>query len=250
MPPVQTTYNERHRAGLPGLVANMETQNSVTRICEAVAGIGFGQPVVQGAGDKGALLPNQTAFAAVGAARAGNTGNGTITANPVVSAGVRAGVYTVIMDEPGTNVGHFRVEDPDGVLVGEGDVAVAFAGGGLAFTVADGATDFVAGDGFNITVTASAGGGAFRGISIRDITLVAKVGQTVDLYQQGDSMGVLTKGVIWVTAGATVAAGQQAYWNPANGRFTNSPAHYPLPNCSFDTAGVDAGLVKLRVSHF
>ena len=34
-----------------------------------------------------------------------------------------------------------------------GTVAVAFSAGGLAFTLADGSTDFVSGDGFNITVT-------------------------------------------------------------------------------------------------
>lgn len=249
MPAVQSTYTERMRAGIAGVVVNMETQNSITRHCEEVAGIAFGQPVVQGVAAKGGLYPLGTAFTAAALARAGNTGNGTITASPAISAGARAGVYTVIMDEPGANAGHFRVEYPDGSLAGEGDVGVAFNAGGIAFTVADGATDFVAGDGFDVTVTATAGGGAFRGISIRDITLVAKVGETVDLYQLGNSMALLTSGVIWVTAGASIAAGQQAYWNSATKRYTNNAAHIPLPNCSFDTGGADGDLVHLRVSH-
>ena len=94
---------------------------------------------------------------AVAAAFAGNTGNGTMGA-VTVSAGAKAGVYNLIVIEPGANAGVFQVIDPDGVFVGRGTVAVAFSAGGLAFTLADGATDFVAGDGFTITVTLTAGG--------------------------------------------------------------------------------------------
>lgn len=96
------------------------------------------------------------ALSAVGAAVAGNTGNGTITASPTVAAGTPAGVYRATCIEPGANVGSFRVEGPDGVEIGTAVVAVAFAGGGLGFTIADGATDFVAGDSFTITVTDAA----------------------------------------------------------------------------------------------
>ena len=50
--------------------------------------------------------------------------------------------------------GDFILTDPDGVVVGAGAVAAAFSEGGLAFTLADGAADFVIGDGFIIEVEA------------------------------------------------------------------------------------------------
>ena len=58
--------------------------------------------------------------------------------------------------EPGTDAGKFSVEDPDGILIGVATVAVAFSAH-LTFTIADGATDFVAGDSFTITVAAGSG---------------------------------------------------------------------------------------------
>lgn len=84
------------------------------------------------------------------AAAAGNTGNGTI-GTLSTGAGVKIGTYTAICIEPGANAGTFQVEDPDGVIVGRATVAVAFAGP-VGFTIADGSTDFVAGDRFTITV--------------------------------------------------------------------------------------------------
>lgn len=92
------------------------------------------------------------ASAASGIGGGANTGNGTMGAVTVSSA-AKAGVYKLSITEPATDAGTFRLEDPDGELVGTGTVAVAFSAGGLAFTLADGSTDFVAGDGFAITVT-------------------------------------------------------------------------------------------------
>lgn len=52
MPAVQTTYGTDYAAGFPGMVANSEAFNSITRICETVAGIGFGVVAARGASDK------------------------------------------------------------------------------------------------------------------------------------------------------------------------------------------------------
>lgn len=95
--------------------------------------------------------------AAAATAFAGNTGDGAMGAITVTGA-ARRGVYKLVIIEPGTNLGTFEVEDPDGKIIGRGVVASAFSAGGLAFTLADGAADFVAGDGFNITVT----GGSYK----------------------------------------------------------------------------------------
>lgn len=104
---------------------------------------------------RGALLGKRTVGAVAGAAIAGNTGNGTITG---VAAGVspKPGVYKVICIEPAANAGTFEVIDPEGVFVGKANVAVAFAGP-VAFTINDGAADFISGDGFDVTVAAGDG---------------------------------------------------------------------------------------------
>lgn len=97
-----------------------------------------------------------TAAGAVSTAFVSSTGNGTMGA-VTLSAGAKAGAYKLVIVEPGTDVGTFVVEDPDGTFVGRGVVAAAFSAGGLAFTLADGSTDFVAGDGFTIMVGSNSG---------------------------------------------------------------------------------------------
>ncbi|MCE7886585.1 MAG: head decoration protein [Alphaproteobacteria bacterium PRO2] len=103
----------------------------------------------------GHVLGKVAVGTASGAAVSGNTGNGAISA---VSAGAtaKAGVYTATCIEPAANGGTFTVEDPDGVNVGTAVVGTPFAGP-VNFTIADGATDFAAGDRFAITVAAGSG---------------------------------------------------------------------------------------------
>ena len=92
------------------------------------------------------------------------TGDGVLTPDvttPVV-AGVQEGRYTAICIEPGTNVGTFAVYDPKGVFLGVHVVAGAAFENEIKFAIADGATDFVAGDQFELFVkagTITAGGG-------------------------------------------------------------------------------------------
>lgn len=104
----------------------------------------------------GTVLGRITVGTVSSAPAAGNTGNGTM-GSVTLSAGAKPGVYKLTIIEPGTNVGSFVVEDPDGVTIGHGTVAAAFSAGGLAFTLADGGTDFAAGDQFDITVAAGSG---------------------------------------------------------------------------------------------
>lgn len=80
----------------------------------------------------------------------GNTGNGAMgTVTPTDAA---AGIYKLRITKAASNAGDFEVIDPQGDVLGLGTVAVAFNTAGLAFTLADGGTDFVVGDGFDITV--------------------------------------------------------------------------------------------------
>ena len=96
-----------------------------------------------------------TGTTAAATAFAGNTGTGTV-GTITVGAGAINGTYKLVIIEPETDAGKFTVEDPNGKIIGTGTVAVAFSKGGLAFTLAD-ATDFVAGDGFDIVVASGSG---------------------------------------------------------------------------------------------
>lgn len=104
---------------------------------------------------RGAVVGKITVGAGSAAAAAGNTGNGTISAI-TIGANAKAGVYKAVCIEPAANAGVWVVEDPDGVIIGRASVGVAFAGA-VGFTISDGATDFVSGDTFDITVAAGSG---------------------------------------------------------------------------------------------
>ncbi len=84
------------------------------------------------------------------------TGNGILTlANPAISSKAKDGDYKVVFIEPAANGGTFEVRDPSGKSIGTGVVGTAF-NKEVKFTIADGATDFIAGDTFTISVAADA----------------------------------------------------------------------------------------------
>jgi len=92
--------------------------------------------------------PVGTAGAVVG------TGNGTMgTITMTSNANLQLGKYTLKIVKAVANAGDFLLLNPQGLAVGHGQVAVAFNQAGFAFTLADGATDFVVGDTITITVT-------------------------------------------------------------------------------------------------
>jgi hypothetical protein len=105
----------------------------------------------------GTLIAKITsANAAVPTAKAGNLGNGVLGAITVGSLAI-TGTYLVTITEAAANGGAFSLMDPTGREVGTGTVGVAFTGGGLTFTLADGAVDFAVNDGFTLAVNANLG---------------------------------------------------------------------------------------------
>lgn len=110
----------------------------------------------------GTVLGKITAGAiAVGAVVAAGTGNGTCTkATPAYSAAAQAGSYVATCIEKTTDSGTFSVMRPDGTLDGIATVGTAYTGQ-VKFTIADGATDFSAGDTFTLPVTVAAGSGKY-----------------------------------------------------------------------------------------
>lgn len=146
------------------------------------------------------------ATTASSAAKAGgNTGDGAMgTVTP--GSGAVAGVYTVRIVEAAANGGRFEVKNPNGQVVGEGNVGVAFSGGGLGFTLADGGTDFIVGDGFDITV----GGGSGKYVSYNNEgTAGADAGdvialEAVDATDADSGLVVLARGPAVVARGSLV----------------------------------------------
>lgn len=113
--------------------------------------------IASGAGvvKPGTVLGKSSGGAAASAAKAGgNTGNGVLTmdATTPVLGTAKTGVYTVRCIAAAANGGTFRVEDPAGNVIGEVAVGATFSDD-IKFAIADGATDFIVGDGFDITVT-------------------------------------------------------------------------------------------------
>lgn len=105
----------------------------------------------------GTLIAKITsANAAVPAVKAGNVGNGVLGSVTVGSPAI-TGTYALAITAAAGNGGTFSLVDPTGREVGTGTVGVAFVGGGLAFTLADGAVDFAVNDGFTIAVNANLG---------------------------------------------------------------------------------------------
>jgi hypothetical protein len=103
----------------------------------------------------GKLGSNTTSLGATVAAKVGNTGNGVLTLDGVapVSKVAKKGIYVASCIAVVANGGTFRVSDPDGYVLGDVAVGATFDND-IKFSIADGATDFVAGDAFNITVGA------------------------------------------------------------------------------------------------
>lgn len=200
-----------------------------------------------------AVLGMVTVSAAIAVAYTGNGGDGAMGAI-TLGKDVMPGAYRLTVVEPGSNVGNFIVQAPDGSFVGQGDVASAFASTHLSFTLADGSSDFVAGDGFTIytnAVAGSAGGGnsgdgtlavveyaphALLGAYTLTCTAAASDAGTFSVVApDGVSLGDATVGTEFRGGGltftiadggsdfqvgdtftVTIAAGYAKEWNPTN----------------------------------
>ena len=79
-----------------------------------------------------------------------DTGDGTVTGAAFGRATV-LGAYTLTCIAAAANGGTFSVVAPDGNRLADAEVGVAYANDHLAFTINDGAADFVVGDAFTIT---------------------------------------------------------------------------------------------------
>ncbi len=116
--------------------------------------------------DIGAVLGKQSIGSASSAAKSGgntaNTGTFTLDATTPVLAGAKTGVYKLRCISAVTNGGVFRLEDPDGIVLGDFTIP---PGAGNQVTIAeqikgvltDSTQDWAVGEGFDITVAAGSG---------------------------------------------------------------------------------------------
>lgn len=100
----------------------------------------------------GTLLTKIDTGAGTFAMVAGATGNPTASAITVGAAAL-PGVYNLNF----TAATKFTVEDPNGLMIGNGTVGVAFSKAGLGFTLTAGGTAAVVGDAATITVAVGSG---------------------------------------------------------------------------------------------
>lgn len=96
--------------------------------------------------------------------------------------------------------------------------------------------------------------GDFLGIAILNPAVPGNVAtaSTPDQYPVGFTAAILTKGQMYVTAGATVVPGDDVYYTTATGKYvTASGAGIvgPLTGVFFDTGGGDGDLVELSISN-
>jgi hypothetical protein len=118
----------------------------------------YSRDVVTILSGEGKLSAGQVVGQAAGAVTQSfaGTGNGVLTpdATTPILAGAQIGAYKAVCIEPGANVGTFAVYDPQGVFLGNHVVAGTAFAKEIKFAIADGATDFIAGDAFTINVAA------------------------------------------------------------------------------------------------
>jgi hypothetical protein len=89
----------------------------------------------------------------------------------------------------------------------------------------------------------------YRGITVRDRSVNPA---TPEGWAVNETCRVMTKGVIWVTAGATVAAGAAVYMVVGTGQAGNftsvSASNLAIPNAIFESSGTVGTLVRIRLN--
>lgn len=139
---IASRISEAKRQGCYVLSDN-GTQSYDTRTVVSTADLAPGTP----------LAETVNGAATVTRVNVAGAGKGVLTlAGTPSDANAPEGVYSIVCIEPSANGGTFQVERPDGSLDGVATVGVPYDGS-VNFTLADGATDFVAGDVATVTVS-------------------------------------------------------------------------------------------------
>jgi hypothetical protein len=93
-------------------------------------------------------------------------------------------------------------------------------------------------------------GGAtkFIGLSIRSVTEIPQVGQTVDMYQRYTNMGVMLAGDMWVRPVAAVTHGAPATYSSSTGQLNPATAGVAIAGSRYLTSAGAGELALLRLT--
>ncbi|RVH65398.1 hypothetical protein CN198_21280 [Sinorhizobium meliloti] len=94
-----------------------------------------------------------------------------------------------------------------------------------------------------------AAGGEFIGIAVLNPAVPADV-LVPDSYPRYFTGAFMTMGTMYVTAGATVAAGDPVYYVTATGRYTNTDntgANPAIPDAFFEASGTNGAIVQISL---
>ncbi|GAB5387124.1 MAG: hypothetical protein Alpg2KO_00920 [Alphaproteobacteria bacterium] len=141
--------------------------------------------------EPGTILGKQAVSVSAPVADGGNTGTGTFSATPSADGNTLVGDYVLTVTGAIADGGEFVLETPAGDVIDAGFVGTAVTGH-LDFTLTDGATDFVVGDKFTITVSAANG-------KYKRIDPTAEDGSSVAagiLYAKADAASADVDGVV------------------------------------------------------
>lgn len=116
--------------------------------------------------------------------------------------------------------------------------------GGIAFGA--GVARDSANDNAAHTFTTGDTSALFLGVAVRERDLAA--GNATDTFAQYDSVRIMTKGVIWVVAGETVAPGQPVYLTTAGAWLKTVGSNILVANGVWESSATVGGLAKLRLN--
>lgn len=91
--------------------------------------------------------------------------------------------------------------------------------------------------------------GDFLGLAVLNPAVPAD-SDNPDAYPQYFTGAFMTQGTMYVTAGATVAAGDPVYFLTASGKYTNtdnSAANPAIPDAYFEEGGADGSIVQISL---
>lgn len=91
----------------------------------------------------------------------------------------------------------------------------------------------------------------FRGVSVRDITLITHTAANVDKYEKGNNMSILKRGTIWVQPGESVAPSDPVHFDTATGVFGKSGGTGPVKGARWaSTAAGNGDFAILELSGY
>lgn len=139
----------------------------------------------------------------------------------------------------GARVGQIAEENDSQVLISRTVETGALAHGAVAL---QGTND-------NGAKPADNSGARFKGIVVRTQSMDASK-SPIDSFAVGSEARIMNKGVIWVTVGANVAAGDAAYYTTAGAitNTSNTGANPAIPNGVFESTATNGNLAKLRLA--